>query len=48
MLAYVDNVLSIQIDLFFIITYKIENSKFLQRKTPAKIAGAYDKLYKFK
>ncbi|WP_350369940.1 hypothetical protein ABS324_06195 [Bacillus cereus] len=48
MLAYVDNVLSIQIDLFLIITQKIENSKFLKWKTPAKIAGAYDKLYKFK
>ncbi|WP_203558799.1 hypothetical protein [Bacillus paranthracis] len=48
MLAYVDNVLSIQIDLFLIIhkRLKIRNSR--DGKTPAKIAGAYDKLYKFK
>ncbi len=36
MLAYVDNVLSIQIDLLFIITYKIENSKLYNEKAPAK------------
>ncbi|MHA4206440.1 hypothetical protein ACX169_21100 [Bacillus cereus] len=47
-MAYVDNVLSIQIDLFLIITQRLKIRNNSDEKTPAKIAGAYDKLYKFK